>query len=301
MIADSDTLVIGGTGLLGKEIISGERFNYTYFQTNPLGDERAEYLDLSDLENTKHLLEKANPGTIILTSAIVNADTCEENPKLAYKINARPLYLITDYLGKSKNDSFLLFVSSDYVFDGKKGNYKEEDEKNPLSVYGKMKSLAENIIFSSGIKYAVVRTSVIFGSEDGSGKMNFFLWLYENMKNNVPINVVTDQTVSPTLNINLATCIKEIVSKRIQGIFNIAGKDALTRFEMATIVKNYFNLHGIITPSSIKKIPWKAPRPENSSLNVEKAECTLTNKPNTFQESLRLIQLRWDDNNATRN
>ncbi|MFP3131438.1 MAG: sugar nucleotide-binding protein, partial [Nitrososphaeria archaeon] len=173
-------------------------------------------------------------------------------------------------------------VSTDYVFDGQKGLYREEDKRNPINIYGKSKELAEKYIESLDIRHAIVRTSAIFGGN--TQKKNFVLWVYKNLKSGVEINVV-NQIISPTLSSYLAKAVLEITEKEIEGKIHVAGKEPLSRVEIARRVKERFNLKGSFkVVETIQQ--WKAKRPKNSSLSVAKAENLLKNKPLSFEESL---------------
>ncbi|MGB9637109.1 MAG: SDR family oxidoreductase, partial [Thermoplasmata archaeon] len=187
----------------------------------------------------------------------------------------------------------LVVISTDYVFEGAQGNYKESDEKYPVNIYGKSKSLAENLIFSSGISYAIVRTSVIFGREEASGKKNFVLWLYENLRKGKSVNALVDNVVSPTYNVYLAKAILEIVERRLTGVWHIASRKGISRYEMACKVKEFFGLPGEVIAAKMEQMNWKAKRPANSSLDVSKALEYLKQKPATFEEWLR--EMGWLD------
>jgi dTDP-4-dehydrorhamnose reductase len=202
------TLIIGGSGLLGSVLIDyfPDAF-YTYNNTK-IEKNNAYKLNILDTESIKFLLEKLYPKIIIVTAALTDVDKCEIDSELAYNINAKPFYIITDYI--KKVNGRLIQISTDYVFSGKKGNYKEDDLRYPINIYGKTKMQAEDIIIGSGIDYTIIRTSGIFGINMATGKTNFFLWVYNNLKENKDIYLVKDQYYSPTLNTMLSKAVREI-------------------------------------------------------------------------------------------
>ena len=127
---------------------------------------------------------------------------------LAYRTNTSPFFTIIKYL--SSVGGRIIQVSTDYVFSGEVGKYGEYDKREPISVYGRSKMKAEDIIISSGIDFTIIRTSGIFGVRESSGKVNFFLWVYRSLLNRKEISVVKDQYYPPTMNKYLAKAIAEI-------------------------------------------------------------------------------------------
>jgi len=272
-------LIISGTGLLGSYLVKGSDFDFTYRSGN-YGPKRAHRIDLKELEKIRSFILDNKPKRVILSAALTDVDYCEEHPEEAFKINYEAPSVIAEAV--KTYGGYLLFISTDYVFDGQKGLYTEEDTRNPIDVYGKSKELAEKHIESLGIRHAIVRTSAIFGGN--TQKKNFVLWVYKNLKNGVEISVV-NQIISPTLSSYLAKAVLEIVGKEIEGKIHVASKEPLSRVEIARRVKERFNLKGSF--KVVESVPqWKAKRPKNSSLSVTKAENLLKNKPLSFEESL---------------
>jgi dTDP-4-dehydrorhamnose reductase len=272
-------LIISGTGLLGSYLVKYSNFDFTY-RTGNYETKRAHKVDLKELEKVRSFILDNKPKKVVLSAALTDVDYCEEHPEEAFKINYEAPSVIAEAV-KTYN-GYLLFVSTDYVFDGQKGLYSEEDTRNPINIYGKSKELAEKHIESLDIRHAIVRTSAIFGGN--TQKKNFVLWVYKNLKNGVEINVV-NQIISPTLSSYLAKAVLEIAEREIEGKIHVAGKEPLSRVEIARRVKERFNLKGSFkVVETIQQ--WKAKRPKNSSLSVAKAENLLKNKPLSFEESL---------------
>jgi len=220
--------VTGGSGLLGSKIAEialeeGYEVYAGYCHNKPEFGEKIKF-DLA--EDTKlEVVYKIRPEIIIHTAALTNVDECESNKELAYKINAegtRRIAEIAKELG-----SFLIYVSTDYVFSGDKGMYKEDDAPNPVDYYGYTKLLGE--------KYCecVARPCVIYGAKPASGKVNFALWLINKLMNREEVKIVTDQYITPTLNTSLAKMLLEIAERELKGIFHLAGATRVSRYDFA--------------------------------------------------------------------
>jgi dTDP-4-dehydrorhamnose reductase len=282
------TLIIGGSGLLGSVLIDyfPDAF-YTYNNTK-IEKNNAYKLNILDTESIKFLLEKLYPKIIIVTAALTDVDKCEIDSELAYNINAKPFYIITDYI--KKVNGRLIQISTDYVFSGQKGNYKEDDLRYPINIYGKTKMQAEDIIIGSGIDYTIIRTSGIFGINMATGKTNFFLWVYNNLKENKDIYLVNDQYYSPTLNTMLSKAVREIYEKEISGILHYSSLDKISRFEFGNLVAEVSGFDkNLIKETRMEYMNWKAKRPRDSSLNNEKAKKLLNNKPINVIDEIKMI------------
>ena len=289
MIFMEKVLIIGGSGLLGSKICEIFPDAFATYNITQISRKNTFKLDISDSDSLKFMLDKLDPDTIIVTAALTDVDKCELNPEMAVKINTEPFRYIASYL--KKKGGRLIQISTDYVFSGEKGNYIENDERNPVNVYGKTKMEAEDIIINSGINYALIRTSGIFGINESTGKNNFFTWLYSNLRKGNEISLIIDQFYSPVLNSVLAEAIHEIYEKEMDGIIHFSSLDAISRFEFGTLVADIFNLEkGNIHPTRMDNMPWKAKRPKNSSLNNDKAMKMVTKKPITVSQELNIVR-----------
>ncbi len=284
-----DLLIIGGSGLLGSVLIKFFNDAYITYNSTPIENKNAIRLDISDSESLKFLLAKLEPKNIIVTSALTDVDKCEKFPELAYKINRDPFVILTNYL--RNHSGRLIQISTDYVFSGERGNYKEEDGRNPINVYGKSKKEAEDIIINSKANYSIIRTSGTFGINASTGKKNFFTWMYDNLRNGIEVKLLQDQIYSPVLNLILAKAIYEIYEGEIPGIIHFSSADSISRLEFGLLVAEKFNLDkGLIKPAAMNQMNWVAKRPKNSSLNNEKALRILNSKPVRVSEELNILK-----------
>lgn len=285
-------LITGSTGLLGSKLVQTLNYNHVLYPTynnTPSTHPNSIRLDLLQTEKIRQIIEKIKPDTIIHAAAMTHVDKCEQNPELAQKINHQATKTITDAAQKTR--SHLIFVSTDYVFDGEKGNYNETNFPNPINTYGKTKYAAEKAINESEIESTIIRPSVIYGDKPASGKSNFVLWVINQLSENKKISIINDQIISPTYNHNLAEMIKEVTERKLSGIYHLSGATQINRIDFVHEIAEIFNLdQPLIHSVTSEAMNWTAKRPKNSSLNINKARNTLKIKPETATESLRKLK-----------
>jgi len=294
-------LITGASGLLGSKLCElAIRKNYevysAYSQHKPLHGTQIRF-DVSNKNAVEKIFEKIKPEAVVHAAALTNVDKCELEKELAWKTNIEG----TENIAKSckKHQVFLVYVSTDYVFDGEKGMYKETDKPAPINYYGLTKLKGEESVKNLTNKYCIARPSVIYGSIPATGKINFALWLLDKLKRKEKAKIVTDQWNSPTLNTNLANEILEVLERKLTGIFHLAGATRLSRHEFAKLLAETFSLdRNLIKPVSSKEISWIAKRPKDSSLNVDKACQTLRNKPQKIHEALKKMKKEIEQKNS---
>ena len=285
-------LITGASGLLGTKLcqLAVERHHETYAsygQHKPLCGTPLE-LNILDPRAQRQAFDKIKPDAVVHAAALTDVDKCEMEKQLAWKTNVEA----TENLAQlcKERDVFLVYVSTDYVFDGQKGMYKETDNPAPINYYGLTKLKGEEAVQALD-NHCIARGSVIYGSTPATGKINFALWLLDKLRKKEEIKIVTDQWNSPTLNLNMAEMILETVEKRIVGTLHLAGATRLSRYEFAEYVAEVFNFDPTyVTPIRSDQLKWVARRPRDSSLNVDKAERMLVNKPLQICEALRKMK-----------
>ena len=286
-------LISGASGLLGSkiaELAEAEEHQVFsgYFTQEPTFGQPVR-LDITTKKSVSKIVSDIKPDTIIHSAALTNVDECEKNKKLTEEINVIGTRSIAE--AAKDNDAYLSYVSTDYVFDGSKGMYKEEDMTNPVNFYGQSKLYGEKAIKEINENYLIARTSVIYGIKPASGKINFALWLIESLKKNQAVQVLTDQFISPTLNTNLAKMVLEASERRLNGIYHMAGASRASRFEFVIKLAEIFDLDkSLIKKSCISDINWVAERPKDSSLDVSKTYNILKTKPMNLSEALNLMK-----------
>jgi dTDP-4-dehydrorhamnose reductase len=274
-------LVTGASGLLGQKVVQQalERGHETYaiYKEHPTSLGTPIKLDLINFEELSKVLSKQKPDVVIHTAAYTDVDGCEINRELAWKVNAEATKHLA--IASAQVNSHLIYVSTDYVFDGEKGFYTEEDKPNPISYYGYTKLRGEEFLKGYATEWCIARPSVLYGWGP-KHKQNFATWIINNLKQGKEVKVLTDQHVSPTLNTNLAAMLLEIAERKITGTTHTAGATRVSRHEFALKLAETFNLNkNLIKPITMNEIRWKAKRPKDSSLNVSKANSLLNTKP----------------------
>lgn len=244
--------------------------------------------DVTKRSSIKTLFHKFFPDIVINASGYTNVDLCESNKELSWNINVKGTENIA--MSSWAIDSHLIHISSDYIFDGKEGPYSEEDIPNPVSYYGRTKLAAENTLRTSGTKFTIFRTNVLYGSYI-YGRPDFAGWIIENLKMGKEIKVVTDQYNNPIFINDLVSAVNIPVERGVQGIFNIGGSVVLSRYDFAARLAEYFGLDkSLIKPVTTEELKQAALRPLKSGLICTKAEKELGFKASQLEESFRILK-----------
>ena len=248
-------------------------------------------LDITNKNDVDSVIKEFNPDVIINTAAMTNVDACELDHENCKKLNVDAVNYLCSAIINHAPACFLVHLSTDFIFDGENGPYKEEDKADPLSYYGQSKLDAENLILSfHTINYAILRTVLVYGVVDQMSRTNIVLWAKEALENGKRINVVNDQFRTPTLAEDLAEGCLLSAKKQIKGIFNISGKDFMSILELVYKVADFWKLNkNLITPSSSVGINQPAKRPPKTGFIIEKAISELEYKPHSFEEGLEIL------------
>ncbi|MFN5518935.1 MAG: dTDP-4-dehydrorhamnose reductase [Ignavibacteria bacterium] len=244
-----------------------------------------------DYANSKMLKEnffEVRPDFIINTAAMTNVDGCEENRKEAWFSNVT----FVEQLARLSLivESHLIHFSTDYVFDGAKGPYTEQDQPNPICYYGKSKLAGENAVLKSHANNTVIRTNVVYGLTTND-QSDFVQWVIKCHEANKTMNIVNDQLSNPTLTDDLALSVKRIIEKKRCGLYHIGGNSYCNRYEFALEIANIFHLdESLISPIQTHSLNQKAKRPLRGGLINLKAHTDLGIQYSTIQEGL--VRLR---------
>ena len=282
-------LVTGSAGLIGRQVVKDLSETHEVFSC--YNKSKPEFgiptkMDLLNHEMISNVLSEKNPDIVIHLGAMTAVDLCDTQQDNALKINSQA----TEILAKecSKINSFMVYVSTDYVFNGNSGLYKENDATNPIGFYGKSKLLGEKSIQNFSSNWCIARTSTPFGLHPT--KKSFPIWVIENLQKQKQIDVLTDQFTSPTYVPNLSRMLIEISERHLTGIIHVAGASKISRYEMASLVSDKLGLDGkLLREISINDIKWEAQRPKDSSLNVSKAISILNQKPQKIDHDVNLF------------
>ncbi len=296
-------LITGSNGLLGQKLIQLflKDQNFELIATSK-GENRSimqqgyiyESLDITSEAEVKAILEKHHPDCILHAAAMTNVDACELDPIACKLNNIDAVQYFVNAINQSYQASELphfIYISTDFIFDGTKGPLDENDRPNPISVYGQSKYEAEKIIQQTQIPFAILRTVLVFGINEGAARSNVVLWVKNNLEANKTIQVVNDQYRTPTLVEDLAQGCHLAAKKKALGIYNISGPDMMHIYDLALNVAHHFKLNAeLIQSASSEGIKQPAKRPPITGFVIEKAKQELGYRPHTFKEALALIE-----------
>ena len=282
-------LITGSSGLVGQQVVKDLSEIHEVFSC--YNKSKPEYgnaikMDLLNHETISNVLFEIKPDVVIHLGAMTGVDLCEKEESMAFDINTKATQIIAQQC--STLNTFLVYVSTDYVFDGNSCMYYEDSVPNPLSVYGKSKLEGEKVIQTFSSDWCIVRTSTPFGLHPT--KKSFPIWVIENLQKQKQIDVLTDQFTSPTYVPSLSRMLIEISERHLTGIIHVAGASKISRYEMASLVSDKLGLDGkLLREISINDIKWEAQRPKDSSLNVSKAISILNQKPQKIDHDVNLF------------
>jgi len=291
-------LLTGANGLLGRRLLKKlQEKNYEVVATAKdvsgllqLQNGNATYhtLDITDGDAVYKLITSTKPNVIIHSAAMTQVDQCELNKIDCWNSNVTATRFIVD--AARECGSRIIFLSTDFVFDGTSGPYKEEDTPNPINYYGSSKLAAEKAIMESELSWTIVRTVLVVGKSDGDQRQNIVSWVKEKLEKREKIKVVDDQVRTPTFVDDLAHGIILVLEKNATGIFHIAGKDTLTPFQIATKTAEFLELDSsLIERVDAGSFTQAAPRPPKTGFIIEKAKKDLGYQPRSFNEILAEI------------
>jgi dTDP-4-dehydrorhamnose reductase len=245
-------------------------------------------MDITDRVMVEESFRKIRPDVVVHAASLTDVDECELNQAFAWKVNVEGTKNIVD--AAEKLGCFLVYISTDYVFNGEVGRYTESDKPNPANYYGLTKLKGEEIVKTQQ-EYFIARPSVIFGSTPASGKVNYALWLINTLRRGERVKIVTDQWNTPTLNTNLAEMTLEVIERRLTGTYHLCGASRVSRFEFAEMLADAFSLDKcLIEPVESSSFSWVAKRPRDSSLDTSKAQRDLRVKPLGLGDALERLR-----------
>lgn len=283
-------LVTGSGGLLGSRLVPVLSENYEVMPSHNMHaiHSNSVRMDIVDKGMVSKIISDLRPNVIVHAAAETNVDKCENSKKFAWSVNVEGTRNIAESCASV--GARLIYVSTDYVFDGDKGFYTESDSPNPVNYYGLTKLKGEESVRHICKDFVIARPSVLYGWHPR--KLNFATWVIDSLRRGRKISVVEDHFNSPTLADNLAEMILRIVEKDLRGIYHTAGEERINRYEFAIKAAKAFELdESLITPLRMGELKvWKARRPRDSSLSVEKVRQQTFVKPVSVCEGLRTMK-----------
>jgi len=279
-------LVTGSNGLLGTKLLErlvsdpsaepigasrGERAN-AY-----LGDVPFWQLDVTDAAAVGRVVDEARPDAVIHTAALTDVDGCERQRDLAVAINRDGAANVARAC--ATRGVRLVHLSTEYVFDGAAGPYRETDPTNPLGWYARTKYAGELAVQEAGGDWAIARTTVIYGHAPHV-RANFVLWLLGKLRAGERASIVDDQVGSPTLADNLAEMTHALAASGHVGVFNTVGADVISRYQFARLAAVAFGLDpDLIDPIPTASLNQFAPRPLRAGLLMDRFRAAFPTVP----------------------
>lgn len=249
--------VFGASGLLGKALMRA-------WEGDEVAGLTSKDADIRDAHAVLNTVKRLRPECIVLAAAYTDVDGCEMNPDLAFAVNVQGAVNLAE--AANRVSAQLLFLSSDYVFDGTKSTpYETSDPPNPKSVYGRSKAEAEQRLLEIAPHSCIVRTSWLFGL---AGKC-FPDTILRVAETRPEIEVVNDQRGCPTYNADLAAAIIALCRRKAEGIIHATNTGECTWFEFAAAILRSAGLKTILRPTTTEKLARPAPRPKYSVLSPQ--------------------------------
>ena len=266
--------LFGSSGLLGQELakeLAGE-------QLTPLASKDA---DLRDRERIREVIRQSRPDWILLAAACTDVDGSESNRERAFAVNCEGAINVAQ--AAREGGSRLLFLSTDYVFDGVKGSpYETTDARNPTSVYGESKARAEERLLEILPDVCIVRTSWLFGH----GGKCFPATILKLASTRAEISVVNDQRGSPTFTVDLASAVVKLYRASARGIVHVTNSGDCTWYEFASEIVRASGLQTKVKPVTTAEFPRPARRPACSVLSPDSLHAYNIHMPH-WQDALR--------------
>lgn len=269
-------LVTGSNGLVGTKVL--ERLlqdaaaeplaAYHHTRTNEyLGELPFWWLDTTSADDVERVLDDARPDAVVHAGAYTSVDGAERERELAWASNAEGTGILARAC--AARGVRLVYLSSEYVFDGVAGPYRETDPVNPLGWYARTKEAGEQAVKAAGGRWAIARTTVVYGYA-AHVRANFVLWLVGKLRAGERASIVDDQIGSPTLAENLAEMVLALAASRATGVFNTAGADVISRLDFSRQIATTFGLDAnLIDPTTTAALAQAAPRPLRAGLLMD--------------------------------
>ena len=277
-------LITGSLGMLGGNIAFELKNRYEIFGMDkcfPDPELKNQFkIDLTKKDEISKVICEIEPDLVIHCAALTNVDFCEDNYELARITNA---LAVRDLVRSLDARSRFIYISTDSVFDGKKGDYSESDPPSPLNHYAKTKLEGEWFVEQESLNYSIIRTN-IFGVNRIKGE-SFAEWVYNSLRRKQAINMFTDVIFSPITVTRLTFFIEKLLNSDFIGRINIGTENPISKYDFGAKMAGFLGLDvSLIKPASVDMAQFKARRPKNTSLNLKNAESIIGSMPKIEDE-----------------
>ncbi len=236
---DKTALITGASGYIGSKFVEAlADIGYKAIGTdvdNGNGRTTEYQLNLTDHALVIKLLDEINPGVILHTAGLKSLNYCEANPEQAFKVNTEASINLFKSALKKNPETLIIFLSSDYVFDGLSGFYTDVDDVKPATVYGKTKVEVERSLRGMTNKHLIIRTSNVFGLGNGG----FWDYVTEGLADRLPIDAYEDTYFTPTYLPYLLDAVKKAIEQGTTGTIHVCGKERVSRYEFAVQISSF--------------------------------------------------------------
>jgi len=279
-------LITGGSGFLGHtltKMLVGKYKVFSAYNKNLIKVNGCihSHLDITNYQEVRSVFGDIKPDLVIHAAALANVEKCEEDPYLAWNINALGTGNIA--WGCDNIKAKLVYISTDSVYNGERINHSEKEKTKPINSYAKTKLEGEKATLNTNI---VIRTA--FFGDKGLAE-----WVASNLKMGRDIHMFTDALFSPIFTEDLGNIIIKMWENNLKGIYNVGSGDSCSKYEFGISVAKAFGIDDkLITPVMVDTVKSRIPRPKSLSLNVSKVEYDLGIKMPTVMEGIN----RFKDN-----
>ena len=290
-------LITGSNGLLGQKLVAQLLQKGIDFMASSLGvnrnndcpGENYRTMDICKRDEIAEVFKEFKPTHVIHTAAMTNVDACELNPQECKSLNVDSVQLLANQC-LAEHCHFQL-LSTDFVFDGSKGNYQEEDAPNPLSIYGHSKLQAEEYIKDlPSLQFSIVRTIIVYGTGNQLSRSNIVKWAKEALHEGKELSIIDDQFRAPTWADDLAWACIRICELNENGIFHVSGPETMSIYEIVERIAKHYQLSmDKVKQTTSSSLSQPAVRPPRTGFNLSKAKSRLGYDPKTLEETLDFI------------
>ncbi len=284
-------VITGASGFLGSVLLERAAASWQtvgIFHTHPIPTSpqvRTVRLDLTARQAVFDFLTAEKPDVVLHTAAQTRVDVCEKNPAVCQDINENATRHLSE--AAASVGSRLIFISTDLVFDGKRGWYTEDDATNPLSKYAQTKRVGEEIVQAACPNSVVARIAILYGKSP-QHRYSFSEWLRQSWEKGEPTPLFYDQFRTPIWVENLAEALLELAESSFTGILHLAGSQRIDRLSFAKIMARILGVdERLLMPKSMFEIPSTAPRPQDVSLKIDRVRSLLKTPFLSVEEGLR--------------
>lgn len=293
--SEDKLLIVGASGFLGRTLCALPDCGFARIPASRSGSGHLR-VDLTRPESIAEAVTAVRPRWVINTAAMTSVDGCEQDPegaRAAHVDGTRHLVRACEKAGCG-----LVFLSTNYVFDGLGGPYGERDVPHPINVYGQTKLDGEAVVENADCPGIVVRTAVLYGHRPGC-RLNFVTWAVQALARGQAIRVVNDEWANPTCVEELAAFLLAVCRTDFRGVVHFAGRDFLSRFEMVARICAVFGFDpGLVTPVTSAEFGQPARRPLRAGLRIDLARSLCDVAPAGFDDHLRHLARTLADPSA---